>query len=175
MFQQFINQSHEDEINSIRPNSLNTYKSYLESYAKKMKTIDGAPEPFPLNEEKIRGFIVYIKDNMQPSATLNTIKLYVAAFSYHFNENGFNDETKNTNFKKFIKSIRLKMTEDPPNRKHPITKEMISKIAETINIKDQESVRFMTTMSLMYYGFLRLSEVSNLTIGDINLDDAGLH
>lgn len=175
MFQELIEESRNQEVNCLRPNSLRTYSTYINSYEKKMTKIEGAPPAMPITEEKMRGFIMYITKKQDKPATFNTIKLYVASFANYFKEKNQQDLTKIPSFVKFIKSIRLESTDAPPNRKEPITKEMMRNLVEKIDLKDPNDVEFFTMTSLMYFGFMRFSEVKNLLVSDINFENMNIN
>ena len=119
----------------------------------------------------MRGFIQYL-NTMKPRAELNTIKLHVAAFAYHFAISHLPDLTKDPPFKKFIKSIRLERGDLPPNRKSPITGSMIDQIKKNKKrLENIITVRNITMLCLAHAGFLRCSELLNIKKKDVIIDD----
>ena len=172
-FEEMIQKTVQEEENSIRPQSLSTYNSYLHSYEELLKKIKCSPEPFPLNEKKMRGFIYYITNVKLKPASLNTVQLYIASFAHWFRSQGLPDETKNIGFQKYIKSIVLIKTKNPPNRKAPITPNILEKMVNHTN-SNLKDIQFMTATSLMYHGFLRIGELLNLKRKDIKLENNGI-
>ena len=56
-FSSFVKDSYKFDQNTIAPNTKKSYQSCLNSYAKFMDKIPSAPPPFPLTDEKVRGFL----------------------------------------------------------------------------------------------------------------------
>ena len=50
----------------------------------------------------------------------------------------------------------------------------MSKIVNQIDLTKYYNLRFMTAISLMYYGFLRISELTNLKYNDISIEENGI-
>ena len=172
-FQEMVKETTLAECNSIRPQSLSTYKSYLKMYENIMQEIPNSPTPYPLNDEKMRGFLYYLLNVRKRSTTLNTVKLYIASFSYWFKENEAIDETKTAKFQKYIKSIVLTKTRNPPNRKYPITPEILEKMTNEAN-SNQSFVQTMTATTLMYHGFLRIGELLGLKKNHVKFEENGI-
>ena len=55
-FNDFVEATRESEAQAI---ALNTYDTYLRSHENTMKKIPDAPPPYPITEDKIRGFLHY--------------------------------------------------------------------------------------------------------------------
>jgi integrase len=169
-----IQESREKEVNCLRPTSRCTYSSYINNYCKRSQEIPSFGDPLPISDLKMRAFITYLSSHAEHEATLNTLKLYIASFSYYFSSNKHTDLTKDPQFHRFIQSLRLEKTEDPPNRKPPITPQILTSLAEMMQSTNVDHVRYMCAISLMYYGFLRFSELRNLRYCDIQEKETGL-
>ena len=158
-FNKLVDASHEHEVFALRPNSLKTYNEYIGFYSKQLSEINGAPDPFPINENKMRAYIEYSVHVKQNPITFSTVKCYIAAFSWYFRSNNMNDCTKSHDFKQYIKSLKVSMGGScPPNRKEPILPIHLTKYALSLKDTNNDIIK-MTIFSLMFYGFLRVSVV----------------
>lgn len=167
-FESFVLQSKEVQQNSIAPSTARTYKSLMNSYELGIKTIPGAPEPYPLNEEKVRGFLIWYKTS-HPTTTHGYLKQFVVAFAHHLHQQNESDFTKNDSFQQFLKGLKHEMKQDaPPNAKSYIGKETMEKL---ISLEGREEIKAL--ISVLYYGFLRISEGVNLKYKDVTYDDNG--
>lgn len=167
---ELASKTRERETQSIRPNSLTTYKHYLQSYKNTLVEVFHE-DPFPVDDRKMRGFLQYVSEVKKPPTELNTIKLYIASFSYHFAVSHLPDLTKDPAFKKFVKAIRLEKGDFPPNRKSPITGSMLDQIIKNeIRIDNLKVVRNIAMMCLAHAGFLRCSELLNIHYKDLSIN-----
>jgi integrase len=145
----------------------------MRSYEKKMSKI--GVEPYPISEDKMRGFIMYLKERQTKPALLNTIKLHVAAFVDYFGQQDERDLTKNPKFKKFMRATRLEMGEAAPNARDPIGPDILTGLAAyVVQASLPELVVTFSMISMMYYGFLRFSEAANLQYREIVEDEDGM-
>jgi integrase len=175
-FRQLVLMSRDQEATSVQPNSRRVYDAYMKSYEKKMMKMEC--EAYPVTEDKMRGFIMYIKSHQNKPACLNTIRLHVAAFADHLAHQDRPDITKNPRFKRFMRSIRLEMGESPPNARDPIGRAILTQVAEyVVQIDDPNRTVTFSMMTLMYYGFLRFSEATSLEHTDVveEMDGITLH
>ena len=81
-FQHYVARSKQVEKSSVAPNTKKTYQSQLNSYVHFMQTIPDAPEPLPLTDENVRGFLEWYR-SQHPTTTYGYLKLYVASFRAH--------------------------------------------------------------------------------------------
>ena len=96
---------------------------------------------------------------------------FVNAFTWYFKNNNMHDVTKNTQFKQYIKSLRVTLKGDsPPHRKEPFKTDHLKNFALRI-IDNKKDIMKMSLYSIMFYGFLRVSELKNLLRSDINIED----
>ena len=174
-FNDFVEATRESEAQAIALSSLNTYDTYLRSYENTMKKIPDAPPPYPITEDKIRGFLHYKLNQSEHKIEYSTFKLFIASFSHYFVKNKEIDVTKNTEFRNYVKSVQRKLGTSPHNDKKPITKENMMKISEIIDRSKYEEVKLFTAMSLSFYGFLRYSEVRNLRAKDVKMENDGIY
>jgi integrase len=132
-------------------------------------------EPYPITEDKIRGFIMYIKVAQSKPACLNTIKLHVATFADYFSREQLPDLTKSSRFKTFMRAIRLELGEKAPNARCPIGPDVLTKLAEYVSRADERHLTSLFSMiTVMYYGFLRFSEAANLRQMDVQEEEGGI-
>ena len=167
-FSSFVSQSKDVEKNSLAPNTRNTYLSQLASYEKYMGTIPEAPPPYPITEEKVRGFIEWYRSTHH--TTYGYLKLYIASFRYYLRINNEVDFTRNDGFRSFLEGLRREMKGDSaPNAKLYITKEMMDLIIEHAEITQE----IKALVSVLYSAFLRISEATNLKFSDLTFDRDG--
>ena len=82
-----------------------------------------------------------------------------------------NDCTKTQDFKHYIKSLRVSMGGScPPNRKEPILPVHLANYALSLKDTNNDIIK-MTIFSLMFYGFLRVSELKNLLRSDVSIEN----
>ena len=173
-FNDYIEATRKAESNAIAASSLQTYEGYLNSYKNTMESLENAPPPYPITEEKIRGFLHYKLNVCSNKIEYNTFKLFVASFSHYFMINNLHDVTKNKEFRTYKKSIQRTLGTSPHKDKKPITKEFMIAISQKIDKTIFEEVRFFTAMSFAFYGFLRFSELRNLKMNDIKIENDGI-
>ena len=173
-FNDYIEATRKAESNAIAASSLQTYEGYLNSYKNTMESLENAPPPYPITEEKIRGFLHYKLNVCSNKIEYNTFKLFVASFSHYFMINNLPDVTKNNEFRTYKKSIQRTLGTSPHKDKKPITKEFMIAISQKIDKTIFEEVRFFTAMSFAFYGFLRFSELRNLKMNDIKIENDGI-
>ena len=119
----------------------------------------------PPTEDTVRVFIHVMK---REGRTFNTLRNYIAAIRHYFSEQGGFDPTKKSSFKKFMNGIRREMLGDtPPNRKLAVLVEHMEKFASLANENNSFEVQTMALFSLMFFGFLRISEAWKLHVSDI--------
>ena len=104
----------------------------------------------------------------------STAKMFVSSFAWHFNTNDLPDLTKSNHFKRYIKALKLEFVGGTPiNRKKPILSEHLENYAKALNSKEISKLEItkMTIYSLMWFGFLRVSELTNLKFKDISIEE----
>lgn len=160
-FQMLLQQSQETEANSIMPSSRQMYTSSLRTYERIMTTQFGENIAYPIDENKMRVFIEYART--VEGKACNTLLNYIASFAWYFNENSLFDRTKSPSFKKYRTGLsKMLRSKSVPNRKLPLTKIHLQKMGEVLNMEDYIEMSIVGTISLMYYGFLRASEMTQL-------------
>ena len=95
-FDSLVQATKEHEIFALRANSLSTYQNYIEMYKKQFSSIEGAPDPMPITEEKMRAFIEYSIRFRSNPITYTTVKCFVSAFTWYFKTNNMIEATKTT-------------------------------------------------------------------------------
>jgi len=135
-----------------------------------MRTIEDAPEPYPLTDQKCMGFLEHMRTTKISSHSY--LAAMITAFANYCNKNKIADITKTGDFKFYKQGLRRHMkAEFFPNAKLPITSEMMSQIVSIIDDNDIIAVRDMTMYALMFFGFLRFSECVKLTPDDLRIKD----
>ena len=166
-FQHYVARSKQVEKSSVAPNTKKTYQSQLNSYVHFMQTIPDAPEPLPLTDEKVRGFLEWYR-SQHPTTTYGYLKLYVASFRAHLRESKQTDFTRTDEFASFLQGLRREMHGDTaPNAKLFVSKEIMEGIMKSEEISNE----MKALSSVMYYGFLRISEGTNLHYKDVQVDE----
>ena len=87
-------------MKSIPSSTAKSYQSSMKSYEKGMKSIPGAPEPYPLDETKVRGFLIWYKTT-HPNTTIGYLKQFVVAFAHYLRSENIPDFTKNAQITSF--------------------------------------------------------------------------
>jgi integrase len=152
---------------SVAPNSRHVYDRNFKEYLKACEECHD--DPFPVTELKFRGFILHKKDQGRLYATLRG---YICAMAFYLNRNGLPDITKTVSFKMFKCGLRRLMTGDcPQNRKEPLTSDDISKFLGKHSGTREEDRQVVLLCSILYHGFLRISEALSLTVRDIVITD----
>lgn len=170
-FESLVQATKEQEIFALRQNSISTHQNYLKLYQKQFSNIEGAPDPFPITEDKIRAFIEYSVRIRTNPITYATVKCFVNAFTWYFKNNNMIEVTKTTKFKQYIKSLRVSMQGDtPPHRKEPFLPDHLKTFALKV-IDNKNDIMKMSLYSIMFYGFLRVSELKNLLRSDVNIEE----
>ena len=169
-FQDLLSKSSVIQGETVSPASRKTYEALLNKCRFTMPNIPGAPDAFPLSEEKLRVFITYYI-NTHPNTTYKYMHNFVSAVVYHVNKENEVDFTKSASFKNFLKGLRNKMKSDnSPHAKSPVTKEIMGKLAD-LSENDETKTEVMTLMSFLYFGFLLISEAVNMTFRNIGFDE----
>lgn len=168
-FDEIVAQSHLIEKSCIAASTQKSYDSLIKSYKNGMEQIPGAPPPFPITEEKLRGFLTWYKMNHQ-TTTFGYLKQFTIAIAHFLSINNIPDFTKNESFEEFMKGLRHEMKGDSvPKAKLYIGKEMMDKLVKC----DKTNAEMNAFISIMYYGFLRISECLNLRYKDVQIDENG--
>ena len=98
-----------------------------------------------------------------------TLLNYVASFTHYFNSNNLCDLTKTLSFRKYRRGLAKQMkSQNAPNRKLPLTPEILQKLFDDCDLKKLEDLSFITAITVMYYGFFRASKFIQLRWKDIS-------
>jgi hypothetical protein len=123
---------------------------------------------YPVTEEKMRGFIQFKLDE---DRRYNTLRGYICAFTDRFVARLLPDLTKSIEFRHFKNGLRRSMAGDQPHAKEPLIAEdlVVFRNALCPTLVSVEDQHFLFLLSLMYYGFFRISEVLCLKWTDYNI------
>ena len=135
MIDQLAQQTYVLALNDIRPQSISTYNSYLNSYSTTLKQLGFQGDPIPPTDITMGAFIQWGVSIRSPSFSFATIKLFVASFAYYFHLNDLIDLTKTQQFVRYIKSLKLQLGISHPNAKSPVTPKMLESIAKNTDKK----------------------------------------
>lgn len=168
-FDYFLAQSSQIEKSCIAKSTQKSYDSLIKSYTDSMMRIPEAPEPFPLTEEKVKGFIIWYKSTHQ-NTTFGYLKQFTVSFSHYLHVKNLPDFLKNESFQDFMKGLRHEMKGDSsPKAKFYISKDIMNSIIKSTETTDEINA----LVSVLYFGFLRISEATNLKHKDVGIDKTG--
>lgn len=150
---------------SISESSKKTYTSGLNVYKDVMNNFK--IEPFPITEEKMRGFLMnQVDDGMKYS----TIASYISAFSHYFRDNNLDNLINLISFKNFKSGLRRQLEGDKfPNAKQPFQPEWFQEIIDEVGVNAFDDRLFMFYMTISFCGFLRISELVELKKSDFEI------
>ncbi len=137
-----------------RDYSLKTIKSYLRCIKEYLEFIK--PNFKYLNESKVKSFLINKQDNKYSPQTIN---LYLNSIKFFYRE-----------VLKQSKKINLKFAKR--NQKLPI---VLSRNEITHLINSTQNLKHKLILSLSYGAGLRVSEIVNLKVWDINLEELTIH
>ena len=170
-FQLLLHSAQDIKQKRISTKTVLAYKRNIAMYEKEILSIDGAPHPFPINEELSIAFLEMMRKRDVSHAYLMS---FVTSFANYCKENKIFDFTKTYEFEKYKEGLMKTMKGGSfPNAKEPMTPKMLIDISELINHADRLQLRDMAMYSMMFYGFLRFSDCSNLKPTDIFTEDDG--
>ena len=145
----------------------------LRSYENVMKKIPNAPEPYPINETKLRAFLEFYR-SQHPQTTYSYLKSFVTAIVFYLRNNNLDDFTKTNNFKSYMLGLKRIMKGDTsPNASKYVTIQLMIELAKNTNQNVKNEIELMTIESLCFYGFLRISEACRLMWKEITYDQDG--
>lgn len=153
---------------AVAPATRRLYDCLLAGYIDGIQKIPGFGEPFPITDEKVRAYLMFRKNYER--CTHGTLKADLASIRRYLAEHFIFDFTRTVQFRDFLNGLKRQMAEGvPPNRKLPITGDLLTRMAQQIDDEDAQDVEDMAIMSLGYFGFLRLSEIVGLRTEDVQL------
>ena len=168
--QRLVKKSAECQQASVAKNSRNTYDSSIKQFKLFMESIGESPEP--MSAEKILGYVIHLKDNL--NRTYATIRLHIAALSFYCRNANCPDFTKDIRVKELKRGLlRIMNGNAAPKRKLPFLKEHFVEMLHIKPPKTAEENHNYFLMSIMFFGFLRISEALALEKDDIMLDEHG--
>jgi integrase len=186
MFAQIVQASRDDEVHHVRESTLTTYHSYMKTYERLLLSIQGAPEPYPITEEKVRAAIKVGRDRSsfgriyrKKPLAVKYVELLITAIRCYQAANLEPDIISTPQFRNFIQSLRLQDRALGTNAAVPITPLILAHSANYCDgtlvqgQPDFSEIMLMTMASVMFYGFLRFSEAANLYREDIHVDSEG--
>ena len=126
-------------------------------------------DPFPLTEEKMKGFLMYKKSS---GRTYSTLRLYIASFSAYFRSRDEDNMTVSVSFKIFKNGLqRVMLGGAHPFQKEPFELECFKALHETMNLSVYEERLLFFLMCLAFNYFLRIGELLALKANNIVLDE----
>ena len=168
--QRLLAKSAEYQQASVAENSRNTYDSSVKQFKQFMESIGESPEP--ISAEKILGYVIHLKDDL--NRTYATIRLHIAALSFYCRNTNQPDFTKDIRVKELKRGLlRVMNGNAAPKRKLPFLKENFIEMLRLKPPKTVEENRNYFLMSIMFFGFLRISEALALEKDDVTLDEHG--
>ena len=159
------------EESALADSSRRTYKQMLSVYQRVMEGMDRTP--YPLTEENMRLFIEICREN---NKTFSYVNLTIESFVFWFREHNCQDLTKTVAFRAYKKGLRRVLHAGQlPNAKDAVTKEMLIKwVGLADPTEDQKHCETCFAFVMMFFGFLRHSELRGLKWNDIRRDENGL-
>lgn len=117
-------------------------------------------------------FIVYLKD--EKNYLFSTLHNYIAGFAYYFKSHNLPDATKDIRVKELKKGLERSMNSQfYPKRKQPFKPEYFISMLDKSPPITKDDYTFYLLMSILYFGFLRISEAISLRKHHINFDEEG--
>lgn len=165
-FESLLNKSQETEANCLMESSKKMYQSSLRVYMSTMTQLFPLITPLPITEDLMRVFIEYEKTCLH--RTCNTLLNHIASFAHYFSDNNMCDITKSPTFKKYRKGLGKMLRQHAvPNRKLGLTPDVLIQMTSNMKMEDYNDAIFIMTISTMYYGFMRASEMTQLKIENV--------
>jgi integrase len=147
---------------------MNTYATILQHNREADNSI---PEAYPVTEETMRYFFFTLQIKLPPTP-FSTISTTVSAFANYFIESHLPDLTKQLEFRQYI--LYMKKTHHSaffPNSKKYVPYYILCQLIDQSDFYDEQVSKDMAILTLMYFGFLRVSEICHLRIHDIEYTD----
>jgi integrase len=129
------------------------------------------PPPFPVSDATMRFYFHHLQE-ADPPTPYSTISQAISSLAYHFQTNNLPDLTKDSSFREYI--LSLKRTHKAglcPNAKSFVTSEMMRDMINQGSFHHEVDSKELCLLTLMFFGFLRVSEVILLNISDIKYED----
>ena len=168
--QALVNHSYQTDAKRLQENSQKMYQSTISVYERTIRERFPAVNPYPITEATMRAFLTIQKDEKHRAC--NTLINYIAGFAHYFQSKQLPDLTKTASFHTYRLGLGKEMRQHiVPNRKLPILPEHMEKFAQKVDHSDLKQIQWMASMSLMFLGFLRISEFLTLKISDITLEE----
>ena len=162
-----VGEAEETAKNNLAASTQRAYQSIKDQYEIIIGMIDGAPPPYPPTTKTIICFLQYKK---QMSCTYSTIlHLYhclCSVFKQSFNLN-FSEDQEIT---KYMTSLNREMLgQSNPYATDAISKEMLIKISQKMNMNNPINIRDLALFTVQYETMMRVSEITNLEVNDVML------
>ncbi len=151
---------------NVKKCSNNTYQSYIRDINAFVKYFEASKKPEELNERDVTDYISYLKDKKFSSSTLSRVLASIRCFY------GFLQKNKVISLNP-VEKLKLNQTE-----KHvpeALSQKEIMLLLAQPNGNDFKSQRDKAMLELMYATGIKVSELIDLTISDINLSVGILH
>lgn len=150
--EEYLNKTiRELKLRNYSPKTIKTYLMCIQFYFKYKKI-----NLEKLNKENIKDFLLLLKESEKSPQTIN---LYLNSIKFFYNQ-----------VLKIYKKIDLKFAKRNKSLPIVLSKEEIKKI-----IKNTRNNKHRLMITLAYSSGLRVSEVVNLKVEDLNLDDFSVH
>ncbi|OHT10240.1 hypothetical protein TRFO_04238 [Tritrichomonas foetus] len=167
----FDKEADEMIASTMADNTRKTYASALNLYIKHVQEAHSHspnnPPPFPITIRSLKVFVLYMK---RKGSQYSYIRTLVAGLSYYMKSEEIPDLTQDILFKKFLNGVSCKMHgKSKKYAKKPIHPNDLVLVLRLIDLSVKKESKLAFLMTVMFFGFLRISEALNLTRKDINL------
>ena len=150
--EEYLNKTiRELKLRNYSPKTIKAYLLCIELYLKYKKT-----DFHKLNEENIKNFLLDLKDKNKSPQTIN---LYLNSIKFFYNQ-----------VLKIYKKIDLKFTKRNKSLPIVLSREEVKNIIENI-----KNIKHKLMITLAYSSGLRVSEVVNLKVQDLDLEEFIIH
>jgi integrase len=155
--------------NALAQSTRKSYDFWIKDYFTKIPDIEGAPPAEPITLESIQCYLAHL--SLDCNFTYNSLLLVIASFAHKLRFENLDGVTKSMPFTIFKSGLRRTLKGDKPlNAKNPILPEhfcAMLQVAPPITAAMRETYFLM---SMLYFGFLRLSEALALSQNDLILN-----
>jgi integrase len=168
--------THDHQSLARAPSTLRTYEATLSVYKKVLDSASSefsdAPSAFPITDSSMRFYFSKLQYR-EPPTPFATISQGVSSFAYYFQRDNLPDLTKESSFRQYILSLkRTHMAGFHPNAKKFISIQQIQTLIDQASYFNAKDVKGICILTMVFFGFLRISELCNLLISDLEYKDS---
>jgi integrase len=154
---------------TLAPATLASYAANLRVFEAAYGQIRGAPSLLPLTPDKILVGMQALKNRGLAASTIFNV---AAAISNLCRVEGVQNIMSAEPIASYMRSLSKSLRRHfKPNRKEPITREMLQMMVETIGVDVPDNRMLLLLVSLGYFGFLRASELKSLKRENVRVHD----